>query len=77
MSQEQQFQSTAILLHVTIRMIDMVIRDLESPVEPILPIRDVDLIVAELRIVRQMVEDEYNRQIELRYPRYPRFPAEK
>ena len=42
---------------------------LESPVEPLLPIQDLDALIGEYRIIRQIILNAYDKLIEERYPR--------
>ena len=69
MAQEQQFQSTAFLLYHLLWETDELIEILESPPEPLLPVPDLDIIIAEYRIIRQIISNAYNQLIEEWYPR--------
>ena len=77
MSREQEFQDTGFFLNAFLRDIDEMIHYLENPVYPILPIQDMDIIIGEFRIIRQMVSNAYDQIVERRFPRYPRFESEK
>ena len=77
MSREQRFQQTGFWLTSLLRDIDEMIHYMENPIHPILPVQDLGSVIAEFRIIRQMVLNAYNQLIEERFPRYPRFPSEK
>ena len=76
--EERAFYVTAMTLDNTLRAIDQAIEHLEGRQAvrhfPHLP--SFDILINELRQIRQQVFDEFNRIVEERFPRYPRFPPE-
>ena len=65
-TREQQFQATGFILHYTIRKMDEMIEFLENP---LLPVQNIEIIIAQLRSVRQMLANSYDHHIEQEYPR--------